>query len=229
MNRRNLVAFLMALLLLAPKVGCASQVNNEIETPPSLDIEDETYEMIRFISRDFAPVRNQPYQSGDELDRLSIGTEIIVINSIVNSRGNRWYMLADDEWIYSGNVTTDFSTIHDCSDTHSFDASGFCVGCGKEYIIEFNSMEDTLFYTIGDNTPIRTRPYQADEIINRLPIGTEITIIGYAINERGNLWYVIEDGTWIYSGNVNKVSLGLSNATTSENLSMALRLLPKSF
>ena len=210
-NKKGLTALFLAGTLALLQTGCSTP------TEPTT----------MFISRDYAPVRANPYQDGIELERLQIGTEIEVIDSIRNTKGNFWFNICPDgAWIYSGNVTYDLTSLEDCTIGHSFDARGFCISCGEEYELNIIQMERTLFEIENANniltTPARVRPYANEDEIReplRLVEGTEIIVNASARNERNNLWYRFEyiSGTgetqyfWVYSGNVNQLHLEQNN------------------
>lgn len=222
MKRRKYLTLLMAILLLAPKYGCAKVEEPEI-LPERPGIEDglisednEELETL-FVSRDYSPVRTSPYNEGreNEVRRLSIGNEVTIIDNHINTLGNLWHRLPDEyinggyeeRWFYSGNTTPDLSTIYNCAnDDHSFNARGFCVGCEKEYELEINAMESTPFSITNANnratTPARLRPYSGEDEYRdpiRIPEGAQIVVDASARNQRGHLWYrfqwTSEEGT----------------------------------
>ena len=39
-----------------------------------------------------------------------------------------------------------------------------------------------------------------------MPLGSIVTVIASAKNQAGNLWYKMDNGLWVYSGNLEKVS-----------------------
>lgn len=147
------------------------------------------------IINDNVPVHNRPYTSDTVLRNFGIGVEIIVIGRGINSNNELWYRLSNDNWIYSGDIAR-------YCDEHVWDI-GFCISCRAEYPMSITAMSPTVFRVIRDDAPVRKRPYNPEEyILRRLSLGTEITVIGSGINSRDNLWYQLNDGNWIYSGNV---------------------------
>ena len=88
--------------------------------------------------------------------------------------------------------------------THAYNDRGYCTIGGEEYPISLQSMTDTTYQAINDNTPIRWRPYKPEPIIDRLSKDTAVTVVASGKNAKGNLWYKLDNGTWVYSENVKK-------------------------
>lgn len=87
--------------------------------------------------------------------------------------------------------------------SHSYNKSGYCDKCNKEYPISLTSMNAT-YEAVKNDVPVRNRPYSPDSIIKYLSKGTKVTVVASGKNSVGNLWYKLNDGTWIYSGNLTK-------------------------
>lgn len=90
---------------------------------------------------------------------------------------------------------------------HSYDSSGYCSKCGQEYPISTSSMSATTYETVKGDVPVRNRPYAPDTIIKSLSKGTKVTVVASGKNSVGNLWYKLDDGTWVYSENLAAVKI----------------------
>jgi uncharacterized repeat protein (TIGR02543 family) len=59
-------------------------------------------------------------------------------------------------------------------------------------------------FTTRDSAPIRERPYNDGSEIRRTgATGEALNVTGRGTNTRDNLWYSVEGGGWIYSGNIS--------------------------
>ena len=91
---------------------------------------------------------------------------------------------------------------------HTYDNSGYCTIGGEEFPISLQSVPNTKYQIINDNTLIRKRPYKTGEVVKTLNKGAIITVIAQGKNTKGNTWYmlVLDDGyAWVYSENVKKL------------------------
>lgn len=74
--------------------------------------------------------------------------------------------------------------------------------------INIERISPTLYLTNDYNHPVRLNPYgRTGDIVGHLEYQAEMIIVGRAINSFGNMWYLRNDGGWIYSGNVDRVGL----------------------
>ncbi len=89
----------------------------------------------------------------------------------------------------------------------SYNSYGKCKNCGAEFIINEQSMSATTFKTTKNDVPVRNRPYSPENITKRLKKGHVVTVVASGKNSVGNLWYKLNDGSWIYSGNLKKVKV----------------------
>ncbi|NLB52240.1 MAG: hypothetical protein GX808_04790, partial [Syntrophomonadaceae bacterium] len=90
--------------------------------------------------------------------------------------------------------------------THTYNDIGYCTIGGEKYPISLQQMTATTYQAINDNTPIRWEPYQPEPIIERLSKDIPVTVMASGKNAKGNLWYKLNDNTWVYSENVKKSS-----------------------
>jgi len=162
----------------------------------------------RFATRDDTPVRARPYAPDTILTRLASGTGVAVNGRATNSQGNIWYRLADGNWIYSGNLTSEQPTCY----PHVWDDRGFCSqwACTTEFRLVLEEVSG-LRYTTREDTPVRARPYAPDTILSRLANGASVTVNSRATNSQGNAWYRLTDGNWIYSGNLSTTAPSCSS------------------
>ncbi len=153
-----------------------------------------TYQAVK----DGVPVRNRPYAPDKIIREIKKGTKVEVVASGKNSQGNLWYKIKDGTWIFSGNLE---KAKAECK--HSYNDSGYCTKCKKEYPIKLTSMSGT-YKAVKDDVPVRNRPYAPDKIIKKLKKGAKVEVVASGKNSQGNLWYKLKDGTWIFSGNLKK-------------------------
>lgn len=85
---------------------------------------------------------------------------------------------------------------------------GICKYCGAEYPYEVIYQKAQIYkVTKEDGAVCRSRPYSENS--DRICLKHKnaiVAVVGQTRNEHGNLWYLLSDGTWIYSGNVKKSS-----------------------
>ena len=61
------------------------------------------------------------------------------------------------------------------------------------------------FRVLKDNVPVRNRPYSPFEAVYTVNKGDVVKVIGTAKNAKKNLWCLLEDGKWIFFGNVEPI------------------------
>ena len=89
-------------------------------------------------------------------------------------------------------------------ETHSY-SGGICSKCNYEWPYTVNGASGTYIASNSEGTKIWSRPYSNNStLIKTLSYGTKISIIGQTTNQAGNLWYKTSEGSWVYSGNVNR-------------------------
>ena len=91
-------------------------------------------------------------------------------------------------------------------------ASGVCTTCKYEYKLKVKKLNNTEYtVTKKDSAPVWNKPYSDSTQVYRKNKGEKVIVNGSVKNAQGNLWYRLDDGNWIYSGNVtNKVQVVLS-------------------
>lgn len=146
------------------------------------------------------PLHYEPYSSNEVAARLPEGTIINVGLRTRNSHGNTWYLTRNGYWVYSGNL------ILVC--THRYNNVGICVNCGAEYPIHIVMLSPSIFTVLNrygrDETPLRTRPYRYHESFRSIADGEIVTVVGWTINSERNIWFLLDDCYWIYSGNARE-------------------------
>ena len=99
-------------------------------------------------------------------------------------------------WVYGGNLG--------CA-KHTYNG-GICKECGYEWPYQVTSITPTQ-YSIIDQAGAWTRPYENNSTNKGdMPLGTVVTVVASTKNQAGNLWYKMDNGLWVYSGNLKKVS-----------------------
>ena len=126
------------------------------------------------------------------------GTVLKVIGSTKNSSGNTWYKLNNNYWVYSKRVT---------KHSHSY-LGGYCTAnqCGYEYPLKYESSSMTIRVKNSSGCKAWTRPYQDN---SKNPVtyayGKELKVVQKTTNQAGNLWFKVDSGYWVYSGNVEQI------------------------
>lgn len=85
---------------------------------------------------------------------------------------------------------------------HTYNSSGYCTKCGAEYQMSITGMPGTIYYAVKADVPVRTRPYASNKIVRYLSANTSVVVVGKGTNAAGNLWYKLNDGTWVYGENL---------------------------
>lgn len=93
-----------------------------------------------------------------------------------------------------------------CSHDYS---GGVCKKCGHIYKDTVTSMKPTAFkVTKSGSAPVWSRPYSNNsEKLDILNTNTVVIAVGKTVNQAGNTWYLLSDGSWIYAGNVKSTSM----------------------
>ena len=68
--------------------------------------------------------------------------------------------------------------------------------------------EEPFSLTLSTNskTKVRSEPNGKATVVRRVKKGTQLQAAGYTVNEKGNLWYQLADGGYIFAGNVSPAS-----------------------
>jgi len=151
------------------------------------------------------PLRMRPYAPEPSVKTLKKGAFVTVVAQAVNVHGNKWLKTSDGMWIYSGNVKK-FTCVHTAK-ASNYSESGICRLCKKEYglTISYPLKIKTLnvcMRAAKDNVPVRDQPYAPCKTVYSVNKNDILNIVGSAKNAKGNTWYLLDDGRWIYSGNV---------------------------
>lgn len=89
--------------------------------------------------------------------------------------------------------------------THTYTSAGgdYCTVCGFKFEPVVTDIEDTYFYAVKNNVPIRDSYYAtASKVVRRGNKDTPLLAVASLVNSVGNLWYKLNDGTYVYSENV---------------------------
>ncbi len=103
-----------------------------------------------------------------------------------------------------------------CSHT-SYNDYGRCKKCDKEYYINENPMSATTYQAVKNDVPVRNRPYSPEKITKYLSKGAKVTVVASGKNSVGNLWYKLNDGSWVYSKNLEKYVEKAAGSTLNIN------------
>jgi len=88
------------------------EINQQVSAPQVPNPQIQNFTPIqpaeqRFTTRDFAPVRERPYNDGVVWFSTPHAGSVVMVNGYgTNTRNNRWYSTVDGGWIYSGNLST---------------------------------------------------------------------------------------------------------------------------
>jgi len=53
--------------------------------------------------------------------------------------------------------------------------------------------------------PVRASPYTEEEVLWHLSKGAEVAVVKKVRNTRNNWWFLLDDGYYIYSANIERV------------------------
>ena len=94
-----------------------------------------------------------------------------------------------------------------------YNKKGYCNGCKQEFsidIVKYNSPEE---YKVDNgvslkvlSAPVRARPYEQEKTLYSISQGKTVKVIGHGYNAFDNRWYLLEDGNWIFGGNVKLIN-----------------------
>lgn len=150
----------------------------------------------RFTTRDDAPVRNRPYETGTVLRRMGrTGTQLMVDGRGTNTRNNRWYSVQGGGWIYSGNLSTTAPTNTQPQQTRSVtlrENQGRDRGIVNETVFQFRATTDfdatrvVAVFSGGGQMNMNRTNARAFYLNSRLTVpGTQtITVHAYEGNTR---------------------------------------------
>ncbi len=142
-----------------------------------------------------APINVRPYESSTVIGYCVLNDEYIVVESVTNMHGNTWYKTKSNGWILSSYLENKKECTH-----NSYDNEGYCTVCKEEFKLkDVKDLSNVVMVCKKDNGYFHKRPYDASEIKGTAIRGNEYTVIQSAKNSHGNTWYMVKDGTWIYS------------------------------
>lgn len=103
----------------------------------------------------------------------------------------------------SGNVS--FYAVWDQKCSHSKYEGGYCTTCSYQWPYTVSSLSGTFQVTNADGAKIWSRPYSKRSThLRTAKKGSVVTVVGKTTNKDGNLWYKLNDGNWVFSGNVKQ-------------------------
>ncbi len=117
--------------------------------------------------------------------------------------------------------TTLYAVWDKCS--HKKYSGGICTTCKYEYKLKESSMSAVYRVTNGNGAPVWSRPYSENsKKVKVYDKGADLKIVAKVtnINEKGkatNVWYKLENGTWVFSGNVTERFMVKYNANGGKN------------
>ena len=175
-----------------------------------------------------AKVRSGPYEKCSTVKTVSKGTDIVIIEKVVNAQGNTWYKCSDG-YIFSDHVkkhsscswnsgtvikkascTSTGTKIQKCkicekSKTVTIPAHNYedyvCKKCGAwdtSSLKSKKSMDNVKFCVVSKNAKVHTGPYGKTETTKTLPKKTIIKVTEKVVNAGGSTWYKYSGG-YIYS------------------------------
>ncbi len=101
------------------------------------------------------------------------------------------------------NITTN-ATSTGCKNGHTYKSANGnkCTVCGYEFTPELKDVNKT-FYAVKANVPVWSSPYsKSGTVVRQMKADESIYITKSMINSVGNLWYLTQDGKYIYSENL---------------------------
>lgn len=187
----------------------------------SLKIDSITPKNVKITVAD-APLRRQPYSTGDVIQKYKVGDVVTITGTLVNYCENEWYEVAGgDMFIFSKNTNVasaaksnaknnsegkknpavrsiDYIINKPAPCEHKYQ-QGYCVNCGDEFKLTITKVKDGNFQTTVDDAKARAVPYQNGQVKKTYAkAGTKVSINAKTTNSAGNTWYRTTDGYWIY-------------------------------
>ena len=153
----------------------------KIEFPLDLADYDRSATIIKTSG---ANIWNKPYTSGTSkmVRTAEYNSKVNVVGYAYNASGSLWYKLSDGNWVYSTNIrVTDYNP----ADVEAI---------SKTFVVT----------SWGAN--IWSKPYSSGDskVVKSVEKTAALSVVGQVRNSTGGLWYMLEDGNWIYSKNVNE-------------------------
>lgn len=107
---------------------------------------------------------------------------------------------------------------------HVYDNYGKCTKCGADYPIALTAVNKT-YIAVKNDVPVRTSPYSPVAVKRYLSKGENVYVTYKGVNSRGNLWYKLNTGEWVYSGNLSyqPVTFGTIKFTRNSSTSVTAR------
>ena len=136
-----------------------------------------------------ANIWSEPSTSGSSklVRTAKYNTKLNVTVKYTNTSGSVWYQLSDGNWVYSTNI---LPTDYNHADIEGISAES----------------ESKTFVVTSWGANIWSKPYSSGD--SKVAYSAEKTaalkVVAQVRNSTGGLWYMLEDGNWIYSKNVNE-------------------------
>ena len=89
----------------------------------------------------------------------------------------------------------------------TYNNKGICTKCGDEF--KLTSIKISGTYRVVEKCSSKKTPYSAASSIKTYTKYNTVTIVAYTRNCYGNVWCLTKDGTWIYSGHLQRLSGGI--------------------
>lgn len=159
--------------------------------------EPEEYHMTMYAVKDGVTVRTTYYNDNNTIAKLSQNDRVEVVSFVENASGNTWYQLETGGYIFADNLSPEKVP---CTD-HVFEGN-FCVKCGYEFVPEITTLDMTV-YAVKSGTIVRSDYYSGDNTVRKLAFDEAVHVKGMLTNSLGSVWYVLDDGTYVYSKNVS--------------------------
>ncbi len=111
-----------------------------------------------------------------------------------------------------------------CKNGHTYKSANGnkCTVCGYEFTPEMKDVNKT-FYAIKANVPVWSSPYsKSGTVVKQMKADESVYITKSLVNSVGNLWYLTQDGKYIYSENLtDKKPINVKNYNASSAVSFA--------
>ena len=144
---------------------------------------------------------------------IAVDSDLNVIVENSSGKNNQKWVLEcvthtfDNDSDASCNVCSYVRVINQSAECkHSYDDNGYCEICKEGFPMQVTTTFPVEYKVIKNDTPVRNRPYASDKIVNRLSENTIVTVVKSGLNAQNNLWHGLDDGTWVYDGNLEKVT-----------------------
>ncbi len=146
------------------------------EDTPTTETEEPYSAIFQFTKDD--ELRAKPEEASTKIEDKKKGSIIFVVAKIINKYNNLWYKTDNGYYVYSGDVEQ----------------------------VKLSETALSGKYAFNKDDESRIWPYEASKIITKYKKGDVVSVAAEVINTYKNTWYKLTDGSYVYSGDLDKVT-----------------------